>query len=80
MQITLPDDAQLHQRATAAGFATVEQYLLELVQRDTLDDALSGSPQMSHAEWSRKFRQFLSSLPSRNPHVDDSRESIYADR
>ena len=34
MQITLPDDVNLQNQAIAAGFATVEGYLVELVARD----------------------------------------------
>ena len=50
MQITLPDDARLDERAAAAGFASVEEYLLQLVERD----ALQQEPADDHEKASRE--------------------------
>jgi len=34
MQITLPDHARLSEQANAAGFLSVEQYVIDLLARD----------------------------------------------
>jgi hypothetical protein len=80
MQITLPDDPRLRDQALAAGFATVEEYLLKLVERDGRQQVprdAQGRRQQSNEEWIREFRAFIQSLPPGNPNFDDSRESIY---
>jgi hypothetical protein len=80
MQITLPDDPRLRDQALAAGFATVEEYLLKLVERDGHRQAQGDAPERrerSNDEWIREFRAFIQSLPPSNPNFDDSRESIY---
>jgi hypothetical protein len=75
MQITLPDDSKLTRRAKAAGFATVEEYVLDLVERESGEDL--SSEEQSAEEWVRRFQAFLGTLSSYNPNFDDSRESIY---
>jgi hypothetical protein len=76
MQITIPDDRALRQRAAAAGFATVEEYVLALVERDARQDETDTAAQddRSNEEWVRDFRSFVASLSSHNPPFDDSRE------
>ncbi len=34
MQITLPDDLRLYDQANAAGFVSVDQYVMDLLTRD----------------------------------------------
>lgn len=34
MQITLPDNSQIQDQAIAAGFVSVEQYVIALLRRD----------------------------------------------
>ncbi len=81
MQITLPDDPELRDRAKAAGFYSVDEYVLQLVQRDVRrEDApqTAADPEQQTAEeWVRDFDAWVSTLKSHNPHFDDSRESIY---
>jgi hypothetical protein len=78
MQITLPDDARIQQRASAAGFATVEEYLLQLVERDADSKSDSASPFLKRREeWIREFRAFIATMKPRHAHLDDSRESMY---
>lgn len=77
MQISIPDDQRLRQRALAAGFATVEDYVLQLVEQDVQQAELRAVEEMDDEKWIADFRAFLQSLPSHNPHFDDSRESIY---
>lgn len=76
MQITLPDDPALRERALAAGFATVEAYVRDLVKRDAAH-AVGATDNQSNDEWIRDFRSFVASLVSQNPDFDDSRASIY---
>lgn len=79
MQIELPDNfASL---ATAAGFASVEDYVRFLVKKNESripsDDDASDYVPLSHEEWNRRFDEMLASARPCNPNVDDSRDSIY---
>jgi hypothetical protein len=76
MQITLPDDPKLSRRAEAAGFANVEDYVLQLLERDVLQGEVDPEQQTGE-EWVRDFDAWVSTLKSHNPSFDDSRESIY---
>ena len=77
MQITLPVDEQVVAQANAAGFDSVEAYVLRLIERDAALRTGKTRQTESAEEWIRGFRAFLQSLPPSNPNVDDSRESIY---
>ena len=62
MQITLPDDAR--QLSLAAGYASVEQYILSLVQRDrerlAIEEgitALKEGMAQDFSEFDRQFRE-----------------------
>ncbi|MGC1273479.1 MAG: hypothetical protein WBC44_07195 [Planctomycetaceae bacterium] len=79
MQITLPDNPLLQKRAAAAGFETVEGYVLDLIEQEAEFDEERGitGKKQSYEEWSRDFREFLNSMRSHNLDFDDSRESIY---
>ncbi len=84
MQIQLPDDPKLISIATAAGFASVEEYVRKLIERETtasdLENAEADPRRLSREQWDREFQELLSMAKPRNPNVDDSRESIYSDR
>ena len=80
MSITLPltpeATAELQRRAAAEGI-DVASYVLNAVREKLAEgDELPDQP-LSYAEWSGEFRKWLASHPSRNPHFDDSRDSIY---
>jgi hypothetical protein len=81
MQITIPDDPNLQQRAHAAGFESIDAYVWELVCRDSVSEIDSPVPddhdQEVAAEWISGFRAIFEKLPPSNVNVDDSRESIY---
>jgi uncharacterized protein YgfB (UPF0149 family) len=78
MQITLPDDPALLTKAEAAGFGSVEEYLLDLVERELRDDQQESATEHESAEeWVRRFQALLGRLKSHNPNFDDSRDSIY---
>jgi hypothetical protein len=82
MQITLPDDPQIASQAVAHGFRTVEEYVRHLVQADvgSHKEPKQREDEEFYAGWQDRFDELLSSLKPGNPHVDDSRESIYLDR
>jgi hypothetical protein len=76
MQITLPDDPLLRQRAEAAGYKSIDEYVLQLVRRDACSDSRDATEQ-SAEEWIEDFDAWVRTLKSHNPNFDDSRESIY---
>jgi hypothetical protein len=81
MQISLPNDQRLGERAKAQGFGSVEEYVRSLIERDLdFEDKKrqKAAPEEQLAEdWIRDFQAIFSSLPPMNPNFDDSRESIY---
>lgn len=80
MQIIIPDDPKFESSAAAAGFATVEDYILAILEQHAQEQAEGESTNgqtLSHEQWKREFRAFQASLRPSNPNVDDSRESIY---
>ena len=93
MQIQLPDDPKLEERAVASGFSSVEAYVRSLIEQDVqqhaaVNEEATGIERiaalrpdaLSYAEWQNRLRTFVSELPSTNPHFDDSRETMYPDR
>jgi hypothetical protein len=81
MQITLPNDQRVNERAKAEGFESIEQYVRNLIERDLASSGvvpLAGTSEDQLAEdWIRDFQAIFTSLPAMNPNFDDSRESIY---
>lgn len=78
LQLSPETEAKLKEHANLTG-RTVEELALEALQ-DKLSSDASGAPQLSVEEWTRQFDAWVEGLPSRNPHFNDSRESIYPDR
>jgi hypothetical protein len=76
MQLEIPREIEttIHANAAAAGYQSVEDYILDKLE---LDVPSPGPTQMPHDQWLRKFESFLARQVSRNPNFDDSRESIY---
>jgi hypothetical protein len=79
MSITLPLSpeaaAELQRRAAAEGI-DVTTFVLSAVQ-EKLSDENVAPVSLSYDQWLIEFQRWVSSHPSRNPRVDDSRESIY---
>lgn len=78
MQIEIRDEVAnyMQSKALEAGFATIEDYLMHLVQEQ---ETGPGDPAaMPYNQWREKFRAFVARQTSRNPDFDDSRESIYS--
>jgi hypothetical protein len=80
MSITLPLTpeamTELERRAAAAGI-DVTSFVLTAVQEKLAEREDAADQPLPYDEWSGEFHRWLSSHPSRNPHVDDSRDSIY---
>ncbi|WP_437186711.1 hypothetical protein SH668x_000060 [Planctomicrobium sp. SH668] len=76
MQLEFPKDveASIQAKAAAAGFKTVEEFILD---RLDLDEDKTNIPTLPHDQWVKKLDAFVKRQVSRNPHFDDSRESIY---
>ncbi|HZZ26684.1 MAG TPA: hypothetical protein VFE46_01650 [Pirellulales bacterium] len=78
--LTLPPEteAKLKEQARTLGKAP------EVVALEALNDRLANDveqqPTLPPDQWRRQFNAWLGSLKSRNPNVDDSRDSIYPDR
>jgi hypothetical protein len=75
LSLTPENKAELERRAAAAG-TDLSGFILAAV-REKLDEGSGSSPDQSYEDWSRDFRCWVQSHQSRNPHFDDSRNSIY---
>jgi plasmid stability protein len=71
-------EARLRQAAAESGKAP-EELALEALD-DKLSSEFSSEPELSREEWLKQFHAWVNSHKSRNPNVDDSRESFYPDR
>jgi hypothetical protein len=78
--LNLPPETEvrLRQAAQESG-KTPETLALEALD-DKLSSEFSSEPELSREEWLRRFNEWMSQVKSRNPNVDDSRESFYPDR
>ena len=76
MQLVVSDEVvkRLERQAADRGFDTVEEYLGALVGISEPEEERHG---LSNEERVRRFRAYVASRKSHNPHFDDSRESIY---
>jgi plasmid stability protein len=71
-------EARLRQASAESGKAP-EALALEALD-DKLSSEFSSEPELSREEWLKQFHAWVNSRKSRNPNVDDSRESMYPDR
>ncbi len=80
MSITLTlspeQEADLERRALAAG-TDVTRFILDVVQERLEERSGCLANEASYDQWSEAFHPWIASQRSRNPHFDDSRESIY---
>ncbi len=77
------DDEQLVaelQKRIEACHARARESRLRAVNNNLFRIGKNGLAEDSLGEWTSRWRTFLEKRRSRNPHVDDSRESIYEDR
>jgi len=75
MQITLPDDPRFQATAAAAGFASVEEYVVAFLKEEVATEPKH--QKLSHDQWKRKLMSLRERFRSCSPDFDDSRESIY---
>lgn len=74
LKISKNVETQIQVKAAAGGFPTVEAYILSQLG---LEEVPQASSALSQEQWLQKFDAFVARQTSRNPHFDDSRESIY---
>ena len=78
LTLSLPPEAaaELERCAAAAGIDpttfVLQAVQAKLAERDEID-----AVELSDEQWRSEFRHWLASHRSRNPQLDDSRESIY---
>ncbi len=82
MSITLqlsPDKQAALERLAAAAGTDVSNYVLRVVQEeiDERGEAEDSPSKLSNEQRRARFHAWLKKQTSRNPHFDDSRESIY---
>ncbi len=78
LHLTPETEAKLKEQAALSG-KKPEELALEALQ-DKLEAESVSAPSLSTDEWLRQFDAWVSDHRSRNPRVDDSRDSIYPDR
>jgi hypothetical protein len=78
LHLTAETEARLQAEAASTG-KRPEELVLEAL-RDKFSTEPSSTATLTTEEWLRQFDAWVGGLESRNPHFDDSRESIYPDR
>ncbi|MEZ6104236.1 MAG: hypothetical protein R3E01_35295 [Pirellulaceae bacterium] len=83
MNLTLHLNSVLEQRlfeqAQALGKAP-EEVVLALLSEQLASDESENESSLSTQQWLEAFNKWVAGHTSRNPRVDDSRESLYPDR
>lgn len=79
IKLSTNEEDALREQAAAYGFTSVEDYVIQLIrQRSTiLSPRKLPTPLKDENERNRIFNDLVTNAKSRNPHVDDSRDSIY---
>ena len=73
-------ESRLQQRAAAAG-QDVESFIQQIVTEQLTEEELPKKPRnRSHEEFRQQLHQIIALHPRSTGHVDDSRESIYAEQ
>jgi hypothetical protein len=66
MQINLPDDPNIQGLATAAGYASVEDYVFSLIERDTERMAIQQGLDAMQSGRTRPFEEFDAEFREKN--------------
>jgi hypothetical protein len=75
--LMLPPEKQATLEQCAAAYGTdVANFILAMVD-DKLDERGVGDADLPYSQWREQFQAGIASRRSRNPQVDDSRESSY---
>ena len=75
LSLSPEESADLQRRAAAAG-TDVKTFLLHVIH-DIDDAAEMATIDIPYDEWHQAFQEWLGRHQSKNPRMDDSRESIY---
>ncbi|MEX2138554.1 MAG: hypothetical protein WD894_04795 [Pirellulales bacterium] len=78
IDLTPESQAKLQERAAAAG-QDLESFIALAVEEKLWGD-VETTAILPPDQWLAEFDAWIRSHSSRNPNVDDSRESIYSDR
>jgi hypothetical protein len=75
MQVTIPAELEpkLEEIARLAGFTSIQDYVVDLVQFEVSEAPRRRLP---HEEWLEKFDAFVSKQVSHNTYFDDSRSML----
>lgn len=79
LHLTPEMEAKLRELSASSG-RMPEELALNFLERDLEFEVQDSGPAISYEEWSKHFDSWVKEQRSRNPHFDDSRESIYPDR
>ncbi len=77
LHLTPELEAKLRELSVSTG-RMPEDLALDAIQENLAEEP--STPPIPYEEWARLFDAWLRDQRSRNPNVDDSRESIYPDR
>jgi hypothetical protein len=72
-------EAKLGEQAKATG-KSPEEIVMATLEGSLADPTANGTATISLENWLREFDAWVAGHQSRNPRLDDSRESIYPDR
>lgn len=76
LSLSPQEEAELEQCAAAVGFDL--SHFIQNLLREKLDEQNGSSETtMTYEEWEKDFHSWIARQQPRNPHFDDSRESIY---
>lgn len=79
LHLTPELEARLDEQAKATGKSR-EEIAMTTLQGSLTEAAANGTAIMSLESWLHEFDTWVADHESRNPRLDDSRESIYPDR
>jgi predicted transcriptional regulator len=77
LKLTPEIEAKLRELSLATG-RLPEELALDAIEQNLVEEP--STPEIPYEEWAHLFDEWVKSHRSRNPNVDDSRESIYPDR
>jgi hypothetical protein len=80
MIVKIEISSAIEDRAKSSGFQNVEQYVQNLIENDLSTQNTYSPNELPFDEWKARFDQMLKNARPGNPTIDDSRESIYAER
>ena len=75
LSLTEEETAEFQRRATQSG-TDVNTFLMKVL-RDRIDCNEPDVSSVPYLQWKKDFQEWIARNRSRNPNMDDSRESIY---